>query len=400
MATMIIGGVSEAPLFASLLASQGLLVLAILFVEGTTREDGPALVAVAMSAIATSLAVARLGTPRETLWFALVPYALFTLYPVVLGRRVGKSIAPHLVAVIASAPFFFFARHALLDTTMSGYIGALPVAQAVVLLLVLSRLLKMERPSERTLARLALVAGASLAFITLAVPLQLEKQWITVAWALEGAALVWLFRKIPHRGLLLWAAALLSTVLVRLTLNPAVLSYHSRSSVRIWNWYFYTYAIAAFAFFAAARLLPEKVRREWPKAQPVTAAGGALLLFFLLNIEVADFYSSGPAITFNFFSSSLAQDLTYTMAWAVFAIGLLINGIMTRQRAGRVAAILLLLVTIFKCFLHDLGRLEGLYRIGSLLGLAASLVAVGILLQRFVIRNVAAAPPASGEAIS
>jgi hypothetical protein len=99
-----------------------------------------------------------------------------------------------------------------------------------------------------------------------------------VAWALEGAALVWLFRKIPHRGLLLWAAALLSTVLVRLTLNPAVLSYHSRSSVRIWNWYFYTYAIAAFALFAAARLLPEKVRREWPKAQPVTAAAGALLL--------------------------------------------------------------------------------------------------------------------------
>jgi uncharacterized membrane protein len=44
----------------------------------------------------------------------------------------------------------------------------------------------------------------------------------------------------------------------------------------------------------------------------------------------------------------------------------------------------LLLVTILKCFLHDLGRLGGLYRVGSLLGLAVSLVFVTILLQKFV----------------
>ena len=44
----------------------------------------------------------------------------------------------------------------------------------------------------------------------------------------------------------------------------------------------------------------------------------------------------------------------------------------------------LLLVTVLKCFLHDLSRLGGLYRVGSLLGLAISLVLVGVLLQRFV----------------
>src|SRR6185295_8628231 len=93
---------------------------------------------------------------------------------------------------------------------------------------------------------------------------------------------------------------------------------------------------------------------------------------------------TGPALTFNFLSSSLAQDLTYTIGWALFAIAMLVAGIAFRTKAPRVAALLLLLVTILKCFLHDLARLGGLYRIGSLLGLALSLVLVGVLLQKFV----------------
>jgi uncharacterized membrane protein len=62
----------------------------------------------------------------------------------------------------------------------------------------------------------------------------------------------------------------------------------------------------------------------------------------------------------------------------------LIAGIVSGSRGARVSALGLLLVTILKCFLHDLARLGGLYRVASLLGLAISLVLVGVLLQRFV----------------
>ena len=65
-----------------------------------------------------------------------------------------------------------------------------------------AQLLRIEPAGERDLGRLALVAGAALAFVTVAIPLQLEQQWITIGWALEGAALAWLYRRIPHRGLL------------------------------------------------------------------------------------------------------------------------------------------------------------------------------------------------------
>ena len=75
-------------------------------------------------------------------------------------------------------------------------------------------------------AQLALFGGAALFFITLIFPIQFDRQWITVGWALEGAALCWLFHRVPHPGLRLAGVGLLVVVFARLALNPAVLSYH------------------------------------------------------------------------------------------------------------------------------------------------------------------------------
>jgi uncharacterized membrane protein len=89
----------------------------------------------------------------------------------------------------------------------------------------------------------------------------------------------------------------------------------------------------------------------------------------------------------NPFSSSLAEGLAYTLGWALFAIVLLVAGIARRSAPARVAALALLVVTILKCFLFDLARLGGLYRVGSFVGLAVCLALVALLLQRFVLRR-------------
>jgi hypothetical protein len=88
-------------------------------------------------------------------------------------------------------------------------------------------------------AQLALFGGAALFFITLIFPIQFDRQWITVGWALEGAALCWLFHRVPHPGLRLTGVVLLVVVFGRLALNPAVLSYHPQAAFPL-NWYLYT----------------------------------------------------------------------------------------------------------------------------------------------------------------
>jgi len=368
-------------LYGTLLAAHVLLLLA-LFVVAWIDERHIVLPFAALT-VAVATAIADLGPWSHLLTFATVIYALFLAYPLLLGKRAKQSISPYLAAVFASCSFFGFAYSALVDAGYKPYIGALPVAQAALMMLLLWRVLQIERDVERMLSRLALVAATVLGFITLAIPLQLDKEWITIGWALEGAALIWLFRRIPHRGLLLWGGALLAAVFMRLVFNPAVLEYHARSATRVLNWYLYTYLVCAIAMYVAGYLFPRTTK--WAVATLNVA--GTVLLFLLVNIEIADYYSTGSSLTFNFWSAPLPQLLSYTLWWALFALAMLVAGILLHQRAVRVAAIVLLSVTILKCFLMDLSHLGGLYRVGSLLGLAGSLVLVGLLLQKFVIRK-------------
>ena len=72
--------------------------------------------------------------------------------------------------------------------------------------------------------------------------------------------------------------------------------------------------------------------------------------------------------------------------FVVFAFAMLIAGIVLHSKPARISAIVLLSVTIAKCFLHDLWRLGGLYRVASFVGLAICLTLVALLLQRFVLQ--------------
>jgi uncharacterized membrane protein len=313
-------------------------------------------------------------------------YAVFAIYPFVRARSAPDDRDPYLAAIAASAIAFFGARTAFIAGQLDWMIGAIPVVLGAVLAAMLRMLLTLEPVGRRDLGRLALVAGAALAFVTVAIPLQLERQWITIGWALEGAALAWLYRRIPHRGLFYSAMALLGAVFVRLAMNPDVLEYAPRSEVRIFNWYLYTYLICAIALLVAAWWLNRTNDRLLGSLRltPLLSAGGVILLFFLLNIEIADFYATGPRIAFRF-GVTVSQDLTYTIGWLVFGMLLLAAGIWLAHRSARIAAVTLIALTTFKCFLYDLSSLEGLYRVASFVGLAISLALVSLALQKFVL---------------
>ena len=374
-----------------LLACHLVLLSTLLWLSWHARWHLMPLLAVVTTGLAGFLLQVRPQAPwswRQELLFSIAMYVAFLAYPLVLARRAGRLLPPYLAAVLAGGVTFFLARQSLIEGGLGSVIGILPITEALLTCLLLVQLLRLEPPGARALGRLALVAGTALAFVTVAIPLQLEKEWITIGWALEGAALAWLYGRIPHRGLFYASGGLMAAVFVRLALNPSVFEYQSRG-LRIWNWYLYTYLICAAALFAGGLFL-SRVRESVPtglrRVSSLLPAGGTILLFLLLNIEIADYYSGGPTITFNF-SATLAQDLTYTLGWAVFALGLLGTGLVLRNRPGRVAALLLLVATILKCFLHDLGRLGGLYRVGSFVGLAVCLALVALLLQRFVLSS-------------
>ncbi|HEX3554502.1 MAG TPA: DUF2339 domain-containing protein [Thermoanaerobaculia bacterium] len=387
------------PLAFTVIAHVALLV-ALLFVSAYTGR--PWLVPLSIATTTAAVAGWRLDHLAGAPWwhelaFAAALYVPYLAFPLILGERARRLRQPYLAAVLASLSFFLLARHALVAGGFSGVIGALPVAQAVALAVLLARLVRMERRAPagtvpaRDPGRLALVAGAVLACVTAAIPLQLDREWITIGWALLAAALAALWLRIPHRGLLWWTAGLLAAVFVRLAANPAVLAYHARGSLVIWNWYLYTYLVPALAFLLAAWLLMRGDDRlegvPLPRLSTLAASGAVVLLFLLVNIEIADFFSPGTSLTFGFLTgqATLPEDLAYTLAWALFAIALFVVGIVRPNRAVRIAAIVLLLVAVLKGFVHDMARLGGLYRVGSFAGLGICLALMAVLIQKYVL---------------
>ncbi len=79
-----------------------------------------------------------------------------------------------------------------------------------------------------------------------------------------------------------------------------------------------------------------------------------------------------------------AEVYSYSVAWILFGIGLLVAGIITRDQSLRYASLAVTLLAVGKVFLYDTAELEGLYRIFSFFGLGFSLLGLSYVYTRFV----------------
>jgi hypothetical protein len=323
------------------------------------------------------------------IWY-LVFTTVFTVFPFIFRKELENCVVPWAVSALAGPAHFTLVYRLVKAAWPNPMMGLLPAAFALPPLIGLLVLLRIQGP--RRLALLAWFGGATLFFITLIFPIQFERQWITIGWTLEGTALLWLFHRVPHPGLRLVGAGLLCAAFARLALNPAVLEYHARTATPILNWFLYAYGLTAICLFMGSRLLaPPRQEVLGGNARALLATLGTVLAFLLLNIEIADYFTApgSQVLTFEF-SGNFTRDMTYSIAWALFGLVLLVFGIAKKLPAVRYASLALLGVTLLKLFLRDLNQLGQLQRIGAFVGVAVVLLVSSFLYQRFVAGEVKA----------
>lgn len=310
---------------------------------------------------------------------------LFMIYPFVFRRAFGESVIPWAASAVSGIGHFLLIYPVVKQAWPNSVMGMLPAVFTLPPLGALVMILRTAPAGKVRDSQLAWFGGAALFFITLIFPVQFDRQWLTLGWALEGAALCWLFTRVPHQGLRYVGVALLAAAFARLAVNPAVLTYHPRSGTPIFNWHLYAYGIAAAAqFFGANWLRPPNDRIQNVNVRAVLLSLGGVLLFLLLNIEIADYFTpeGGRFIAFDF-SGHFARDMTYSIAWALFALLVIALGFWKRTAGARYAGIGLLAVTLLKLFFHDLSAIGSIYRIAALIVVAIIALAASFLYQRF-----------------
>jgi len=379
------------PLFAAL------AVAMILLVTSALRRDWTALlpVALVLSALYALTWQARFFHPTDVL-VVLPIYAAFLLAFLALPFLAPSSVQLRWrhrrllwsTSALSGPAFFLPLYWAIVGAWGKSWIGALPLAQAsltVAALWAVSRRF-VARLDDATaqplrLAYLALFSAIALGFVALAIPLQLDRQWITIGWAFEAAAVWWLFTRLPHPGLRAFGALLFAFVGARLLLNVEVLRYQERE-MPVLNWLLYSYGVPALCCFGGAVFLRRVDDRT--RLGPAAAFLGLLLVFWLINLEIVDFFSPpGGHLEFTM-ERRLDRDLAMSVAWGLYAVALLMLGLWRRVPALRYVSLGFLVLTVAKVFLYDLANLTGLYRILSFLGLGVSLILVSLLYQRFV----------------
>jgi hypothetical protein len=340
-----------------------------------------------------------IGEAAKGLGIQTAAVLLFTFWPFAISARF-RTRRWAWWAVALAGPAWFLSLKSLYETCFGdGAIGLLPIFLGSLALAAAwraTRIWPVEDPLRKS--NLAWFLGVALAFATVAIPLQLEKEWITLGWALEGLAVTALWKRLDHPGLKYVGLALLAGVTIRLVANEAILGYYPRPSWRIVNWLLYTYLVPAGALIGTAMILRDE---EIPRARPwerglyrrglpvaAIAAGIAaiVVIFVWINLAIADWFSTGPSLRVSF-ERLPARDLATSIAWALYALVLLAVGVRATSRGLRWLSLGLMMFTVAKVFLHDLGELEDLYRVASLLGLAVSLIAISLAYQRFVVPN-------------
>lgn len=379
------------------------LALGFLVLMAATRLGGGPWMLVAT--LATALVqlgwtMDRHPVPSATgLGLAMLSAALFTAWPLLAASRLRDDRWSWRASALASLAWLPAAGTLFEDRFGDAAIGLVPVALGAIAVAAASRARMLwDAGDARRTSALAWLCGVALSLLTIAIPLQVEKEWITIGWALEGAALLALWTRLDHPGLKYTALALLLAATVRLVGNPEVLAYHPRPSWRIVNWLAYAYLVPAAALVASARLLVahevERLRtweRPFYLGDRSLGAGAAglfalLVVFVWINLAIADWFS--PADQLRLLAARTpAEKLVLSIAWALYAVALLVLGVRLKSGSLRWASLVLLMITIGKIFLYDVGELSDLYRVGALLGLALSLIVVSLVYQRFVFRR-------------
>ncbi len=328
--------------------------------------------------------------PMLALPWYLAFYALFLGFPFVFRKTCAEQAAPWIAGALSGVGHFLLIHDLVGPAYQIHHMGLIPAAFAVPSLVALWAVARRIPASETAMhERIAWFGGVSLFFITLIFPIELDRQWLTISWALEGAALLWLFRRVPHPGLQLTGLMLLGVAFVRLALNPAAFIEYGRSGTPILNWHLYTYGVVAAAMFAGGYWLTQPVGRlKDANPRGMLFAFGTILLFLLLNLEIADFFTEPGEgrITFRF-GGNFARDMTYSIAWGLFSLGMLGMGIWKKSKHARFASIGLLVAALLKVFLHDLAAIENIFRIGALIGVAIIAFVASFLYQRFFDRS-------------
>jgi uncharacterized membrane protein len=216
----------------------------------------------------------------------------------------------------------------------------------------------------------------ALVFVTLAIPIQLSGFRITVAWALQAAALSWLGAKFRAQRAYMASIALFVLVAMRLLyVDAEVYAFTSTAPTLFLNSRFLAFAVSAGCAFVAA---------TWTVSSSRALAlaeylGAHVALLISLTLETVMWVGRNAAVS----NRISAQTFAVSVLYGIYAVLLVSIGVTRRTAVNRVSGLVLIGFVIIKLYLFDVWQLDRVYRIAAFVALGILLISTSFLYSRY-----------------
>lgn len=294
-----------------------------------------------------------------------------------LVRRASATFEDLVLLMINPFAFFATAYH-LLNTDHHDWMGVLAIGMALLYAgaakILLNRL-------ATTQGQLLYMLAVALTFVTLAIPIQLRSNWITIGWSVEALAILWVGVETRASRLRALAFAVFALSLLRLVFRDT--HFDSRSMFTpVMNKYFLSSLVVTACIFGAAAVyqkLGEVKPVSAPKVEMIILLIALVTLWFIMSVETHTFFAARAAAqkTAEFASHErwLGQ-MALSVMWSVYAGTLAAIGFARRSATVRWTSLALFGFTVVKVMLVDISELRQLYRIIAFLVLGVLLLVV------------------------
>ncbi len=162
------------------------------------------------------------------------------------------------------------------------------------------------------------------------------------------------------------------------TLNPYFTD-ESTGRIPFFNLLLIAYLVPALALGALAAYARGKRSNLYVAALALTASA---LAFVYATLSIRRIFQ-GEYIAFWKHMSQL-ENYTYSAVWLALGVGLLVIGVLRKNRTVRFASAALVILAVGKAFLFDMSQLEGVLRALSFIGLGVVLIGIGLFYQRLL----------------
>lgn len=307
--------------------------------------------------------------------YAVAPYLHYFI------KKKGSTTSGMLIGFINAAMAFAYSFETIRRFAQTEWVASATLSYAALFLSM--GLYLAHRDKKFSDAVVFLIAKAGM-FLVITVPILFSDHWITIGWAIQGAAFVWIATRVHHRylrdgGVYLMFAAYAKFLLYdypfNLGLQRTVSFSNGYADTAVERWMTALVLIGALLWSARLILRTGDAPKRNAAANPTHLyVSCGILAFVFLNIETSAFmfdYARG------------ARFASISVLWAVFASAMMVGGFVRNNSTLRRTAIGLFAVTILKVFAVDMSRVDTPYRILSFLILGLLLVAASYLYHRF-----------------